>query len=234
MADITDPAEIYFKDGIWGWDTTLWRQLIADVAGHLQVDVVASGLPAGGATAANQTTMITALQLIDDLQNALASVATDRLRVEIVSEDYVHVRDSKAQNTNGGTFTSGAWQTRDLTEEVHDTAGICALAANQITLEAGTYRCIISAPAHQVNRHQTRLQNITDGTTLITGTNEYSWQGQYYTTRSFIVGRFTLPTQKILEVQHRCLTTFVNQGFGVLCNWTEEIYTIAEFWRLVV
>jgi len=27
MGGITDPAEEYFKDGIWGWDGTQWRKL---------------------------------------------------------------------------------------------------------------------------------------------------------------------------------------------------------------
>lgn len=40
---------------------------------------------AGAATEAKQDTQITALQLIDDLQKALASVATDQLRVDIIS-----------------------------------------------------------------------------------------------------------------------------------------------------
>jgi hypothetical protein len=39
---------------------------LVDSDGHLQVDILSSGLPSGGATAANQSTMITALQLIDD------------------------------------------------------------------------------------------------------------------------------------------------------------------------
>lgn len=27
MSGITNPAEEYFKDGIWGWDGTVWRKL---------------------------------------------------------------------------------------------------------------------------------------------------------------------------------------------------------------
>jgi hypothetical protein len=27
MSGITDPAEGYFKDGLWGWDLTQWRKL---------------------------------------------------------------------------------------------------------------------------------------------------------------------------------------------------------------
>jgi len=66
---------------VYGWDGTDWRALLVDAAGNLQVDVAASGLPTGAATAANQATMITALQLIDDLRTALESVGTDRLQV---------------------------------------------------------------------------------------------------------------------------------------------------------
>jgi hypothetical protein len=48
------------------------------------VDVVSSALPTGAATSAKQDTEIAALQLIDDLRNALATVATDKLRVSEV------------------------------------------------------------------------------------------------------------------------------------------------------
>jgi len=56
-----------------------------DSDGHLQVDALSSALPAGAATASNQSTEIASLQLIDDLRNALASVASDSLRSVIVS-----------------------------------------------------------------------------------------------------------------------------------------------------
>jgi len=147
-----------------------------------------------------------------------------------VTDAYVCVRDKKAQNTHGGTFTSGAWQTRDVNEEQADPRSICSVASNQITLVAGTYRCHISAPAYNVDSHQTRLRNITDGTTLLVGTAE---RETVDVGRSFIVGRFTLAATKVLEVQHQCSVTQADTGFGYRCNFTDEIYTIAEFWREV-
>ena len=57
-----------------------YRPPIIDSDGHLQVDVLTSALPSGGATSARQDTMITALQLIDDLRGALETVAGDELR----------------------------------------------------------------------------------------------------------------------------------------------------------
>jgi hypothetical protein len=64
------------------YDGTDFHLIRADAAGHLQVDTLSSALPTGAATSANQLTEITALQLIDDLRNALASVATDSLKTD--------------------------------------------------------------------------------------------------------------------------------------------------------
>jgi len=144
---------------------------------------------------------------------------------------YVCVRDVKPQNTDGGDFVLGAWRTRDINNEQADTAGICTIAAPQITLAAGTYRCMISAPAFRVGAHQTRLYNITDAAILLEGTIESAaadWRGH---NRSFVVGRFTLAAPKILEIQHRCGDTRNVIGFGEAADFTNEIYTIAEFWR---
>jgi len=46
------------QEGIWGWNGAAWVKARVDAAGHLQVDVLTSALPAGGATAANQATII--------------------------------------------------------------------------------------------------------------------------------------------------------------------------------
>lgn len=66
-------------------DGVTYRVPLIDSDGHLQVDVLTSTLPAGAATSANQAAMITALQLIDDLRTALASVAADQLRTDVIS-----------------------------------------------------------------------------------------------------------------------------------------------------
>lgn len=146
---------------------------------------------------------------------------------------YVCVRDKKAQNTAGGTFTAGALRTRDINDEQADAAGIASIASNQITLAAGTYRCLISCPAVFVDGHQALLYNVTDSAVLLVGTSEYSRQSPYGSSRSFIVGRFTLDGAKTLEVRHECHTTQATNGFGNQTNRTDEIYTVAEFWREV-
>ncbi len=147
---------------------------------------------------------------------------------------YVKVSDVKVNGTQGGTFTSGAWRTRDLNTVNSDTAGIASVAANRVTLAAGTYECLISAPAAQVGAHQTRLQNITSGTTLLLGTSEYIGLANLLQSRSIIQGRFILASASALEIQHICSSTFATQGLGVAgALGVSEVFTISEFWRLL-
>lgn len=63
------------------WNGTAWQWALVDAAGHLQVDTVTSGLPAGAATAAAQALALARLQVIDNLVGALQSVNTDALQV---------------------------------------------------------------------------------------------------------------------------------------------------------
>lgn len=145
---------------------------------------------------------------------------------------YINIQDQKTQNTAGGTFTSGAWQTRVLNTEVADTGSHAAIASNQITLLAGTYQFEISVPARGVDRHQARLQNITDTTTAQMGQSGYSpASGDGDTMTLSISGRMTIAGTKVFEVQHRCATTANTNGFGVEANLGTEIYTVARFWR---
>lgn len=143
---------------------------------------------------------------------------------------YVLLRDEKAQNTSGGTFTSGAWRTRDLVETL-DPYSVCSVSSNQFTLDAGTYIIRASAPAFAVERHQIRLQNVTDATTVAVGSVAYSNAAGYTDSRSELASRFTITSSKTFEIQHRCERTYATEGFGVESNFTTEIYTIVELWK---
>jgi hypothetical protein len=71
---------------------------------------------------------------------------------------------------------------------------------------------------------------MTGSTTLLHGTSELT--DYIVTTPSIIAGRFTLSTQSTLEVQHQCDAGGTGVGFGHAVDLgTEEIYTIAEFWK---
>ena len=318
---VTDPAEEYFKDGIWtwatsaweklassggrlltalhGWDGAAWRNLAmlwgySDVYREREFEFsVSSGeqtltldvVPAGEVWVINNFTARTTtesagyiglLANIDGTELVLTRgihlmpfvpvrwtghlvlkagdyliavfsdcAAADDIYADaagykmlvaedgdgVAAEEYVCVRDKKSQGTNGGTFTAGAWRTRTINDEQADAAGICSIADNQITLDAGTYRCLISCPAYGVGSHQARLYNVPDIAVELVGTSEYMATNVAVVTRSFIAGRFTLATQKPLLVQHRAAYTSTSVGFGDAANFTDEIYTVAEFWR---
>jgi len=84
MSDVR--AEIIGKLAtLLGYDGADFRNILVDAAGHPQIDVLSTAINALAATAAHQVTMITALQLIDDLRNALATVGADQLRVNVLS-----------------------------------------------------------------------------------------------------------------------------------------------------
>lgn len=106
---------------------------------------------------------------------------------------YMELIDQKGPNTAGGTFTEGAWRTRDLTNTIHnDIASTVTLAASagdggQFIIPAGTYYIEASVPATEVEEHAGRLADVTDaagqfGDTVVTGTVEYAadsslWRG---------------------------------------------------------
>lgn len=133
--------------------------------------------------------------------------------------------DQKTSNTPGGTFTSGAWRTRELNTTVTNTISGCSLASNQITLPAGSYFVIASAPGYSVNYHQMRLYNATDAAAIMTGSNEYTSVGDYPLTQSRVFTFFTLSGTKAIEVQHQCGTTKATNGFGVANAFGTEKYT---------
>jgi len=150
----------------------------------------------------------------------------------VTTEGYLHIVDQKAVATSGGTFTSGAWRTRDLNTTRTNTISGASLASNQITLPAGDYEIVASAPAYQCDGHQCRLYNITDASEIILGTNEYSQQTYSGNCRSFVLGRFTLAGVKVLELQHRCQTTAATAGFGISNSWANSIYADVQIWQI--
>lgn len=144
---------------------------------------------------------------------------------------YILLRDEKSSGTDGGTFNSGAWQTRDLNTKVSDVNNLATLSANQITLLAGTYRCRIQCTAYSVYKNQARLYNVTDSLTVLLGSSQRSPTTTNTNVPSVIAGRFTIAANKVLQVQHRCETSQATTGFGMAAGFDTEIYTIAEFWK---
>jgi hypothetical protein len=123
-----------------------------------------------------------------------------------------YVKDVKSSGTAGGTFTGGAWQTRDL-NTVEGDSSFLSLSSNQFTLGAGTYEIEADAPARSVNDHQSALYDVTN-TTYYYGTSETVSSTVGSQTRSFIKKRLVLSASTVFEIRHRCQTTASTNGFG--------------------
>jgi hypothetical protein len=149
----------------------------------------------------------------------------------------VIIEDQKASGTYGGSATSGAWRTRDLNALVRNAGAIASLSSNQITLGAGTYFLKWTAPAFGVDRHQTRLRNISDSTTPGHGTSEYtgiagvSDFNQTHSAGSVVV---TIAGSKVFELQQQVTTTRAATGFGVaaIFSGNTEVYSRVEITKL--
>ena len=147
---------------------------------------------------------------------------------------YAIICDQKANDTDGGTFTNGAWRTRDLNTEIADPDSIVSIASEQFTLQAGTYLIEARAPAYAVDSHQTRLYNATDSSVVQYGTNAYAREasGDLGSTDSHVFARVTITAAKAFEIQHRGHTTRTNNGFGATNNFGGgEIYTTVKIYK---
>ena len=144
---------------------------------------------------------------------------------------YALLSDVKSAGTDGGTFTSGAWRTRDLNTEV-DPDGIVTLSSNQFALAAGTYFIKAQVPGYAVTFHKAKLRNITDSTDDLIGTACENNVTSSRLGHSFIAGRITIAGTKTFEIQHQCSVTETTDGFGRAAGFSlSEVYTQVEIWR---
>jgi len=144
---------------------------------------------------------------------------------------YAKLSDQQTANTQGGTFTSGAWRTRVLNTEV-DPDGIVTLAANQFTLQAGSYRLRGVAPVYTVDSHKLKLANITDTADTLIGMSCHAQSNAGVCNFAEVSGRFTIAGAKVFELQHRCQTTCNTNGLGIASNFgVVEVYAVVEIWR---
>lgn len=140
------------------------------------------------------------------------------------------LEDQKASATEGGTFTSGAWRTRDLNTEVRDPSSLVSIAANEFTPTVAGW-VDWSAPASNVGQHKTRLFNVTDATVAGVGSSEQSAGSADTATRSF--GGAPVVAGKAYRIEHQCSSTAATLGFGRAAGFatTVEVYTRVQFWR---
>lgn len=127
------------------------------------------------------------------------------------------------------TNQSGTFQSENLDNDTTTDTNVATISGdstlNQVRLKAGTYESDGSkGPARKaVGDHVTRLQDVTNTTTLLEG--QQSRTTVDTTSFSTLNGQFTLSANATLEMQHRCDNTVNTVGFGAATGWQTEVYT---------
>jgi hypothetical protein len=144
--------------------------------------------------------------------------------------------DQKAQGTDGGTFTSGAWQHRDLQTEHYDTIGI-TFGTNTFVMPVGTFYIDWSCPGIGCYYHKSRLYNITSAAVIKYGTSSLSRinsaygdaQNQTLSNGSALV---TLSATATFKIEHRCSLTAATNGMGSDSGFEVETYTTVKIMQI--
>ena len=126
---------------------------------------------------------------------------------------YAILEHQESDGTAGGTLTQDAWQTRPLNTEVADPDGIVSISSNQFTLQAGTYLIEWRIPGYNCETWQSRLQNITDGSTVAQGESHYT-RSLYHQDWGEGAARVTISGAKAFEIQQYAYSTQSTNGMG--------------------
>ena len=166
-----------------------------------------------------------------------AKIADDAVTSAKAALSFAVIADVKPADTNGGTFTSGAWRTRDLNTEIADADSIVSISSNQFTLIAGTYLIQYAAPAYAVSHHRARLYDITNTVEIAQAVQGFAYPdpsllGDYNT--SIGSARVSIASSTTYEIQHICNTTASSNGFGLGTNMASSNcqYTTVTILRL--
>ncbi|MBD80950.1 MAG: hypothetical protein CL840_18680 [Crocinitomicaceae bacterium] len=142
------------------------------------------------------------------------------------------MKDEKSSGTASGTFTSGAWRTRDLNTKYGDTS-FASLASNQFTLQPGVYMIEATAVAHKMTSHKIRLRDITNSNDVVLGLNAYNHSTDNTASSSTLEGVFTVATSTTFEIQHRGSSTQSSDGFGPSNSFgVNEVYAQVKITKL--
>lgn len=113
------------------YDGANWQPLLVDAQRHLQADILSSALPTDAATDAHQVTQNTALALIEKLEKALQSVATDRLKVR--GEDQLFSFNDTLLSTKSETISGANGWIRSHTPPANHIWAITNICTKDIT-----------------------------------------------------------------------------------------------------
>ena len=143
---------------------------------------------------------------------------------------YAVVGDQKGATTDGGTFSSGAFRTRDLNTEFADPHGIVSVSSNRFHLGAGSYMIVAAAPCYNTYRHVALVHDVTGNGTAIMGQTSFNANGMSV---SWCIGRVSFGGSRSFEVRHRCDNGRTSIGFGIAHDYGgyNAVYTIVQIFK---
>jgi len=144
---------------------------------------------------------------------------------------YAIIADVKSNATNGGTFSSGDWRTRDLNTEISDADGITSISSNQFTLQAGTYFINARMPYMMVGFAKMKLYNVTDSSDTAMSESGYSSTGVSANFYIDLKTRITISAAKVFEIQMAGQVTRSSYGYGYSSSFGTEVYTTVEIYK---
>jgi trimeric autotransporter adhesin len=193
---------------------------------------IGTGAPTAKLDIRGQVRIVNGTQGTGRVLTSDASGNTSWQAVSTSSSNVCYIKDVKSSGISGGNFTSLAWQTRDL-NTVEGNSSLVTLAANQFTLQAGTYIIRIDAPAYAVAGHKAKLRNITDAADAIIGRAAFASNPDAGESTSIAEGMITITSAKVFQVQHYCNVTQNANGFGGSTSMgVIEVYTQLQIIKL--
>ncbi len=135
------------------------------------------------------------------------------------------------KSSYAGTGVVDEWLKRDLNDIEQCGESFCTLNPDSsFSLPPGAYGLIAIVPATMVDKHQTRIKNVTAntyrrGSSCQTITAD-SIAGQSLTTNSFAMGAFTLTANETFQIEHKIYSTISNRSLGAeVGTGIGEVYT---------
>ena len=150
------------------------------------------------------------------------------------TRDLLHIQDQRPSGTDGGTFTTGAWRTRNLNTVLTNEITGASLASDTVTLPAGDYYIEGEFTAFRCNQNVAKLYNDSDSSDILIGTVAYSDSSESdAVVSSNVRGNFTLGAEKDLTILHQCTLTQTGNGLGVAADFgVVEVYADLRLWKI--
>lgn len=158
--------------------------------------------------------------------------ASEFIIVESNLNGYYHAQDQKSTGTDGGTSVVGR-NTRVLNTEPA-LKPWASLSSNQITLEPGVYRILMSTPIRSSGRTRAYIYDVTSAVDLLRTVNGYSRNIDNDADIYMIDDIFKTAAQKTISIIVYAEIAFATSGLGLKTSdgTTIEVYTDIKIWRL--